>query len=239
MARETLWESLRASVSAARRGVGEVVDTLLAPLGFDSGARRQVAFTTGLIALAAKMARADGVVTVDEVQAFDQIMDIPEAERTNVERLFELAQADVAGFDHYARRLAGLLADESHGGESLFDVLDALFHVAKADGVVHEREVAYLAQVAEIFGITQDRFAQILSMHTVPQEGDPYVTLGLERSASDAQLRERYRTLVRQGHPDTMQARGVPTACLKLANERLAMVNRAYDLIRRERQAQS
>ncbi len=230
--RSTLWHRLQKILERGVRSAGDGIDALLTPIGLDRQSRREVAFTTGLIALAAKMARADGVVTRDEISAFDQIMDIPESERANVERLFALAQEDVAGFEHYARRLQALFADEP---DTLVDILDALFHVAKADGLVHEREISYLSSVAAIFGLTEARFEQILSVHTFSGAQDPYMALGLAQTASDTELRARYRALVREAHPDTMHARGVPDGCVKLANERLAAINKAYDAITRQR----
>ncbi|MDP6067220.1 MAG: TerB family tellurite resistance protein, partial [Alphaproteobacteria bacterium] len=60
----------------------------------DAGAQRQVAFTIGVIALGAKMAKADGVVTRDEVAAFREVFHVPPAEGKNVARVFDQAKKD-------------------------------------------------------------------------------------------------------------------------------------------------
>jgi DnaJ like chaperone protein len=113
--------------------------------------RRRVAFSIAMIALSAKMAKADGVVTQDEVRAFQQIFIVPPDQTRNVARLFDLAKQDIAGFEAYAERLAGLCGDGRPDCAMLEDILDGLFHIAAADGVVHEREVGFLRRISEIF----------------------------------------------------------------------------------------
>ncbi len=143
--------------------------------------RRQVAFTVALVALSAKMAKADGVVMPSEIAALSALVSVPAGEEANVRRLFDLAKRDVAGYDAYARRVANLYADDP---AMLTDVLDGLFAIAKADGYVHRAELAFLESVAEIFGLGGAAFEQIAARHVVPEEGDPYLILGVRREAS-------------------------------------------------------
>ena len=198
---------------------------------FASATGRSVAFTAAMIALSAKMAKADGIVTSDEVMAFREIVEIPEGEEENVASLFNLAQADVAGFDVYARRIASLFPEDP---ETLVDIIDGLFHIAKADGVVHENELVYLETVAEIFGISESRFRQIKVRH-LQDSGDPYEVLGISGDASNQDIKSHYRKLVAENHPDRLMARGVPEEFIKLANDRLAAINGAWAEIRTER----
>jgi DnaJ like chaperone protein len=171
------------------------------------------------------------VVTGDEEIAFLDVFEIPRGEERNVARLFNLAKQDVAGFEVYAARLAGLFPDDQ---EIRVDILDVLFHIAKADGVVHEHEVAYLARVAEIFGLEPREFDRILARHT-RQGADPYLVLGLETSAGDDEVRRHYRRLVSENHPDRLIARGVPEEFVRIANDRMAAINAAYSQISAER----
>lgn len=198
---------------------------------FFGPAPRDVVFTTGLVALAAKMAKADGVVTKTETAAFREIVEIEEADRHRVEQLFRLAQETSEGFEAYAGQMAGLLRDEP---KLLEDVLDGLFHVAKADGAVHPREYAYLQRVAAIFGFGDEEFARITARH-VRLDDDPYRVLGVERERTDAEIRRRYRSLVVEHHPDREIARGLPPEAVRIATERLAAINAAYERIARER----
>ena len=197
-----------------------------------AGPQEQVVFTVGVIALGAKMAKADGVVTRDEVDAFKQVFTVQPDELRNVARVFNLAKRDVAGYDAYAAQLARLFRSRP---ETLENVLDGLFHIAKADHVMHDAEMAYLRSVAEIFGFGERDFARIAARHVQPGDGDPYLVLGVEPGASDAALREAHRALVRENHPDRLIARGVPEEFVAIANDKLAAVNAAYDRIREER----
>lgn len=229
----TIWERISAIVSAVGQGGIEVVDRIVAYItsAGDGRGERSVAFTVAMIALAAKMAKADGVVTGDEEIAFLDVFEIPAGEERNVARLFNIAKQDVAGFETYAQRLAGLFPDD----EAIrVDILDVLFHIAKADGVVHQHEVDYLARVATIFGLEARAFNQILSRHT-RRGADPYLVLGLEPDAGDDEVKRHYRRLVAETHPDRLIARGVPEEFVKIANDRMAALNAAYAQITAER----
>lgn len=192
---------------------------------------RDVVLTTGLVALSAKMAKADGVVASAEIAAFSRIVSVPEGERGNVERLFRLAQATTDGYAAYAHQLRRTFADEP---ALLDDVLDGLFTIATADGALHERELAYLKDVARIFGRVDGAFDAILARH-VDLPGDPYRVLGAERTMPFDELKSRYRRLVADTHPDREVARGLPPEAIRIATNRLATINDAWDRIERER----
>lgn len=198
-----------------------LVDQQGAPFG---PAPAEVVFTTGLVALAAKMARSDGVVHDSEVAAFRRIIDVPEAELPRIQALFDLAKATTDGFEAYAAQIAAAF---SHEPDLMADVLDGLFHIAAADGAVHEAERAYLLDVAHIFGIDDQGFAVIEARH-VRSRHDPYLILGLAPDADDAAIKARYRALAREYHPDREMARGLPPEAIRIATERLATINEAY-----------
>ncbi|HSG95261.1 MAG TPA: molecular chaperone DjiA [Afifellaceae bacterium] len=200
--------------------------------GGGSGTRRKVGFTIAMIALSAKMAKADGVVTRDEIDAFLQIFEIPAGEERNVSRLFNLAIADIAGFEAYARSVGRMFPEDP---DMLEDILDGLFHIAKADGVVHERELAYLQRVAEIFGFDDHDFARLRERHVVGAAGDPYLIIGADPGWDDARLKAHYRRLVAENHPDRHIALGVPEEFVRIATERLAAINAAWETIERQR----
>lgn len=189
--------------------------------------RADFVFTAGVIALAAKMAKADGIVLQAEIDAFLDICDIPDGEGENVSRLFNLAKRSVSGFEGYADQLGRYFGEAE---DVLEDVLDGLFHIAKADGALHEDEVAYLETVAARFGIS-DRFASLMARHASPAGENPHGVLGTHPGMDADELRRRYRRLVAEHHPDRLIARGVPEAFVKLANERLAAINAAYDAL--------
>jgi DnaJ like chaperone protein len=192
---------------------------------------KDVVFTTGLVALAAKMAKADGVVMRSEREAFRRIVEVEEADRARVEALFDLASRTSDGYQAYARQMRDLLSDEPG---LLEDVLDGLFLIAAADGAVHEREFAFLGDVASIFGFDAARFERVAARH-VARKDDPYVVIGATREMDDAALKSHYRRLVAEIHPDRAIARGLPPEAIAIATRRLAAVNEAWDRIARER----
>jgi DnaJ like chaperone protein len=207
-----------------------LIDRDVVGAGSDPG----VAFTIAMIALAAKMAKADGVVTDEEVEAFDRVFRVPPAEQAAVRRFFDLARGDTAGYEAYAAQVARAYADQP---AVLEDILDGLFEIAAADGVLHPGESTFLERVAEIFGFAPGEFRRIRASHFPPDSADPYVVLGLEYNAGDDEIRHTYLRLVRENHPDSLIARGVPPEFIRLANDKLAAINVAYEKIVAERAA--
>ncbi|NIX76414.1 TerB family tellurite resistance protein [Microvirga terricola] len=192
---------------------------------------RDVIFTTGLVALAAKMAKADGVVVDREIRAFEQIIEVSPSDRERVQRLFDLANKTTDGFEAYARQIGAEFKDEP---ALLEDVLDGLFHIAKADGAIHDAEYAYVKDVAAIFGFSDTEFERVAARH-VRRADDPYLILKADRSFSDEELKRHYRKLVAENHPDREIARGLPPEAVKIATERLAIINAAWERLAAER----
>ena len=193
---------------------------------------RQIAFTVGVIALGAKMARVDGEVTHDEVEAFRSFFNVPQAEEQNVERFFNLAKRDSAGFETYARQVAALFPDAP---EILESVLEGLFDIAKADGKIAAAEAEYLAKVANIFGLSSSRFDRARAAALGEMECEACVVLGIDPLATDEQIREAWIRQVKAHHPDRLMAQGLPEEAIKVANRKLALINDAYARLRRER----
>jgi DnaJ like chaperone protein len=195
---------------------------------------RSVAFTIAVIGLGAKMAKADGQVRPVEVTAFRQVFQIAPEDEPAAARVFNLARQDVAGFDAYARRIAGMFRREP---QVLEDILEGLFHIAMADGRYHEGEGAFLAEVASIFGVAPQAFACIEARHVAGEAPDPWQVLGVARDADLGTVRARWRDLVRTHHPDKMIARGLPLETVNLANARIAAINQAWEEISARRRA--
>jgi DnaJ like chaperone protein len=152
------WQFLKNAVAAYGGGLRSALDHLREAFGFDGAqtpAQSRVAFTIAVVALAAKMSKADGVSLPIEAEAFRRQFQVPESECAHVRRLYELASQDVAGYETYAAQIAHILKDQP---EIKVSVLECLFHVASADGVLHPDEDRYLAHVAEIFGLTKGEF---------------------------------------------------------------------------------
>jgi DnaJ like chaperone protein len=229
----SIWQFLKRVTVSASSGVGGIVEAVRTIFGSNADLRRRVAFSVAMIALSAKMAKADGIVTQDEIHAFQQIFEVPVSERHNVARLYDLAKQDVAGFEAYAKQMAGLCGSGHANCAMLEDILDGLFHIAKADGIVHEREGRFLHRVAQIFRIEESHYQSILARHARLGAGDPWLILGVERGSPLEEVKKRYRKLVAANHPDKLVARGLPEEFIKIATTRIAAINAAYEMIER------
>jgi DnaJ like chaperone protein len=229
------WQFLKNAVAATYSGgLRSSIEHLKESLGFDgarSPAQSRVAFTIAVVALAAKMSKADGVSLPVEAQAFERQFDVPESERAHLRRLFLLASQDVAGYEAYAAQVARLLEDQP---ELKISVLECLFHVASADGVLHPSEDRYLAHVAEILGLSQREFRCVRRGFVIDADS-PYDVLNVSPSATDKEIKARYRDLVKSHHPDALVAKGVPPEFLAGAERRLAAITSAYEAILADR----
>lgn len=213
--------------------VGAVVDEGVERIAPSGDMTRRVTFTIGVIALAAKMAKADGRVTRDEVDAFKRVFRVEPEEMQNVGRVFDMARRSTAGYEEYARQIAGLM----QGNRTiLFDLVDILFYIAKADGHIHPAELEFIRRVSDIFGFSAGERADVEARHCGPDQDSPYTVLGVSPNVSDEALREVYRNLVRENHPDRLMAEGVPPELLAVATRRSAEINAAYDAIKAQRQ---
>ncbi|MEI2299728.1 DnaJ family molecular chaperone [Ensifer sp. MJa1] len=233
----SFWDSLLKIVTATGNALAGLVEAVRTLFEGDPETRRKVAFSVAMIALSAKMAKADGIVSEAEVAAFRDIFKFPPDQAPNVARLYNLARQDVAGFEAYAEKMASLCTSCEEDCPILEDIIDGLFHIAKSDGAVHEREMAFLMRVAEIFDMDEAHFSRIMARHVHGDGRDPYQVLGVSRKDDFADIRKRYRVLVSENHPDMLVARGVPEEFHAIANDRMAALNAAYEAIERERRA--
>lgn len=228
--------------AVAGHAVDELREMEGKPQGTDAEGRpdptQTIAFTAGVIVLGAKMAKADGVVHRTEVDAFKRVFRVPPEELRNVGRLFDIAKRDSAGFEPYAAQLAKMFQDRR---TVLEDLLGGLFHIAVADGVIHQAELAYLSNIARLFGFTAEEFEQLRRIHGgaaavggADPLADPYALLGVSPDMPLAEIKAAYRRLVRENHPDRVIAQGLPAEFVDIAQEKMAAINAAWDRIEKE-----
>ena len=227
----SIWTRIADALAALAKG--EPLSVVFDRLRGAPAPERSVGFTIAVLALGAKMAKADGSVSRDEVTAFRRIFSFPAGEEEHAARVYNLARQDVAGFDAYARKIARLFNPDGHricadDHHVLVDILEALFQIAVADGSYHPGEDAFLAHVADEFGLDDACFRTVRSRLVEGAPRDPYDVLGLPRHAGKDQARKAWRELVRDTHPDVMQSRGVPPEAIKLAERRLQLINEAW-----------
>ncbi len=210
---------------------GHAVEKRLGPASTDHKATKRVAFTVAVIALSAKMAKADGVVSRDEIAAFRERVHIPPSEVKQVGNFWDLARQTPAGFQDYANQVAHLFPAKA---PILEQMLDLLFHIAKSDGDITASEQNYLHSVATIFGFDTSEFDRLLAIHR--SSGlSAYEILGVSANCDNQTLNQRWKELVRTHHPDTLIANGMPEEFVAAANDRLARINSAYDALARQK----
>jgi DnaJ like chaperone protein len=194
--------------------------------------RRDQVFAITVTVLAAKLAKCDGAVNRAEIDAFKRQFQIEDAALPSIGRMFDEARNDAGGFESYAGQLAESFADNR---AVLEQVLAALHVVARADGPINQREADMLARVAAIFHLDGAGSRAGGSSRFAPSAADAYEVLGMPRNADNEALRNRWKQLMRENHPDQLASRGVPQDFVKRATDRVARINAAYDQIKRER----
>ena len=224
----SIWYRISQALAALAAGesLAEVFQRLKSPPEQSAG------FTIAVIALGAKMAKADGIVTRNEVRAFREVFHIPRAQEENAAKIFNLARQDVAGFELYAEKIYKMLSNKP---AVLYDLLEGLFHIAIADNSFEEEENHFLEVVRKIFKVNDQQF-RILSARFIPNQIlDPYAVLGIEQETPTSDIEKVWKKHIFETHPDRMQARGVPVEAVKLAEKRLIQINEAWGKIKKER----
>jgi DnaJ like chaperone protein len=221
----TFWRNI-ASIAARRLDMAECPDC---PAGLPG---QDPAFSTAVTALGAKLAKADGSADGHEFAAFAEVFHPDPASEQNIHRLYDLARQTTHGFESYAKRLAKRYRTCP---QLLEDVLDGLFHIAKADGAVTQDEMDYLERVSDLFGLSPLSFRRLTATHVGAGEHDPYMILAVPHDAEDAVVRSAWKTALSAAHPDRARARGLPAEFIEVAEAKSAAINAAFTTVMRER----
>lgn len=228
----SLWQSL---LQGGRRLFDPTPDTEMGGGGPDVACApdpNDVGFTAAVVGLGAKLAAADGRVSDEEIMVFSRVFRAPPEEAENVRRVFSLARQTVRGYEAYARRIGRRYQDRPC---LLEGVMDGLFQIAGADGVVTQDELDYLETVSEAFGFSEATFRRIRATHLGPERDDPYHILGVAHDADFMDIRAAYRRLMADHHPDRIVQLGAPREFEDTATAKAAAITSAYAQIRAER----
>lgn len=190
-------------------------------------------FTAAVVGLGAKLAKADGLVTIDEVAAFSRVFRSAPGDEPAMRRVFDIARQTVLGYESYARRIGKRYRDRPC---LLEGVLDGLFQIAGSDGAITGDELAYLKSVSDLFEFSEDTFRRIKASHLGQDADDPYAVLGVRNDAPFEEIRAAYRRLMLENHPDTVTAaKSAPREYEPVAHEKSAAITTAYARIRADR----
>jgi len=197
--------------------------------------KRDQLFAICVVILSAKLAKCDAPVRREEIDAFKRQFRIPPEAVRDIGRLFDQARDSSDGFEPYAVQLGEAFADNRG---MLEDVLTALFVIGRADGPVNRSELDFLSRTHRSFALDQvawDRARGAKPRRPASDEPDAYTVLGVSASASAEELHATWKRLMRENHPDTLAAQGVPAEFIARASDKVARINAAWDRIKRER----
>ena len=193
-------------------------------------ALKQIGFTIGVIVLSAKMAKADGKVTKEEIIAFRKKVNVPINEIKNVGRLWDQARQTIDGFEIYAKQITNLLGKKS---PVLEELLNLLLFIAKADGIISPEEILYLKKVSIIFGFLENDFDRIYSSN-MGNHMNPYQVLGVSQDTPIKNIKIKWKILAINHHPDRLIAKGMPEDFIEKSTARLQEINNAWDIIQKK-----
>ena len=191
---------------------------------------RQIAFTTAVIVLAAKMAKADGHVTRQEINAFKEIFHIPPNEIAGVGRIFGEAKTNATGYEPYAQQIAQFYKGNLN---VLEEVINVLFYIAESDGHVSVEEEKMIENIAYIFGLTQAQYLSIKESRKTSDKQNPYMVLESSPNDNLQTIRKRYLKLSKEHHPDLLLSKGVPNEVIEESKKTMRSINSAWDQIQK------
>ena len=194
-----------------------------------SNQHKQKIFALSIIILSAKIAKADGKVTKDEIYAFKEKFKIPDSEMSDVAKIFNEAKKTKDGYKEIANQIGLLFSDNQI---ILEELLNNLFYIAEADGNTSQDELKILSSISESFGLSETHYQRILHARLNNKNSDPYKVLSVDRSDSDSAIRKKWIQLCKEHHPDNLLAKGLPQEFIDQANNELSSINLAYDKIK-------
>lgn len=197
---------------------------------------RHVSYIRSMAGLAAKVAKADGQVSENEIRMFKHLFVIKQEETSQVAKVFNEAKSSAGGFEKYAGQLKRL----SRGNLNLKEnVIDNLLRIAKADGEIAAEALEMLRSVAEIIELPEGNFEVLYGMYKPRAKNSSmqnwYEVLGVLCNASECEVKRRWKELINLYHPDRLQAQGGSAEEIKLATQKMAEINNAYQMIMKER----
>ena len=142
--------------------------------GFRSFAQPQQIFALSLIVLSAKLSKADGQVSREELIAVKDKLKIPESELDQVGKIFNKAKEESTGYEQYAQQISEIYKGNIN---ILEEVINILFYIAEADGNVSSSELAMIENISKIFGLTQVQFNSVRESRKGSDKLNPYIAV--------------------------------------------------------------
>ena len=198
--------------------------------GFRSFAQPQQIFALSLIVLSAKLSKADGQVSREELIAVKDKLKIPESELDQVGKIFNKAKEESTGYEPYAKQIAEVYRGNMN---VLEEVINTLFYIAEADGRISDNELIMIEDIAIIFGLNQTQINGIKESRKSSDKLNPYIVLESNPDASLEEIIKRYIKLSKEHHPDILLSKGVPQEVIDESKAKMRAVNSAWDQIQK------
>lgn len=201
---------------------------------FSNDQKEQI-FATSVIAISAKLAKADGKISKSEILAFKKIFEFPAEDEKAISNIFNSAKENIDDYKGIAEQVYKVFKSDRG---LLFELLNSLFSIAYADGELHPKEKVMLSEIAKIFQISDNEFESLKNIFEAKISQDntsinrSYKILGLSENASLEQVSNQYKKLIKEYHPDKLQGMGLPKEFIELANQKLSAINKAYTEIK-------
>ena len=198
--------------------------------GFRDIGQSQRIFALSLIILSAKLSKADGQVSREELIAVKDKLKIPENELDEVGKVFNKAKQESTGYEPYAQQIAQFYKGNLH---VLEEVINVLFYIAESDGHVSVEEEKMIENIAYIFGLTQAQYLSIKESRKTSDKQNPYMVLESSPNDNLQTIRKRYLKLSKEHHPDLLLSKGVPNEVIEESKKTMRSINSAWDQIQK------
>ncbi len=210
--------------------IGGKVSRARARGGFSSQAQGQRIFALSLIVLSAKLSKADGQVSREELIAVKDKLKIPEQELDQVGKIFNQAKEESTGYEPYAKQIAQFYRGNIN---VLEEVINILFYIAEADGNVSHEELKMIEDIAKIFGLNQIQIDGIKESRKSSDKLNPYIVLESKPDDNLQSIRKKYLKLSKEHHPDILISKGVPQEVIEESKKKMRAINSAWDQIQK------
>ncbi|MDB4238843.1 TerB family tellurite resistance protein [Alphaproteobacteria bacterium] len=210
--------------------VGGKLSSAHASRQYKSLSNSQEVFALSLIVLSAKLSKADGQVSKEELIAVKEKLQIPESEIDQVAKIFNKAKEESTGYEPYAKQISEIYKDNLN---VLEEVINVLFYIAEADGEVSNNEQVMIQNIAYIFGLTQSQFESIQESRKSSDRLNPYIVLESSPDDDLQTIRKKYIKLSKEHHPDLLISKGVPVEVINESKNKMRTINAAWDQIQK------
>ena len=210
--------------------IGGKISRARSSSGFKSFAQPQQIFALSLIVLSAKLSKADGQVSKEELVAVKDKLKIPEHEIEQVGKIFNKAKEESAGYEPYAQQIAQIYKNNLN---VLEEVINILFYIAEADGNTSQSELNMIQHIAQIFGLNQSQFNSIRESRKSSDKLNPYIVLESNPEEDIQAIRKKYLKLSKEHHPDILISKGVPKEVIEESKKKMRAINSAWDQIQK------